>query len=562
MAFCGALVAFGDDTPLLAQDRGVAPKSPKNSTKPKIEQNDENPPLLVSEPQEAAIVMVDGKQKRVLLISLSPDKLRFKSDPKQKIEQRYFAKDAIAKTVTLASGKVFSVNPKTRQFTEYDADSKSFIDPSDNDQNARPSPVQANPQPAKKDETTSKTPSSVIQTSAERVRLVRELAAKRGECRSAAEELESLRKMPPDLEIGEFESDDKFQMRKNAAETAWKKSISEHAARLATMNRALDDVTKTTAERLLELDREPTLPISVEFIPHDPQLPKFDRATMQFKKIHIGPPPQEHHDGVDKTALVKLIFPELDLEIASATLEDAERFKREYEAGRLHFAWRVHPHLIHAESPIIVNKGTVRTVTERGHTPGSVTAYLLTAAFAVAIGADMSKLPSVSIAQDVTKETRIKVPPETRAGVRFHFECLPSRIIITDKDGMPFEGVKVVIPEFDLKFEEYVRVEEVRKDSQPAARVLQRGDEVISIDGEDIHTVEELIVAVNSVPAGRTFKVTYRHLQNELAFEAVGGSLLGVHILTVTRRREALLDALSKKRKVADPFVDSPRDPK
>lgn len=560
IAFCGILAASNCCSPLSAQVKGVVQKAPKNSTRQKAEQNDENTALLVSEPQEATILMTDGKQKRVLLISLSPDKLRFKSDPTQKVEQRYFAKDADAKIVTLASGEVYSVNPTTQQFAAFDPDSKTFKDRSAKEQNASPPSTQKALQTTKRDEGTASTAASVIQTSAERVRVVRELAAKRGACQSAAEELESLRKAPPELKIGEFESDDKFQSRKKAAETAWKRTISEHAASLVAMNRELNDLTATTAERLRELDREPTNAISVEFTPNDPQLPRFDRQTMRFAKLQISLPSQELQDGSDSTALVKLVYPKLDLEIALPSLEAAERFKREYESGHLRFEWKVHPNLIHVESPIVLNEGTVRTEKEYGYTPGGVAAYLLTAAVGAAIGADMTKLPSITMAQDVIREKKVKDPPETRAGARFHFECLPSRIAITDKDGTPFEGAKVVMLEFESRFEEYVRVEEVRKDSQPAARVLQRGDEIISIDGKAVHTFEELIAAVKSVPAGRTFKVKYRHLQNELAFEAVGGSLLGVHILTVTRRREALLDTLSKKRKGADPFADSPRD--
>ena len=311
----------------------------------------------------------------------------------------------------------------------------------------------------------------LMRNSVECVKLTRELAADQKTIVAAKLEIETLRMARPQLDeswkrfvIGEFESDDRFLKRKqasqNAAEAAhkvalstWQKSVDEKAVKLNGLTNALEEKRKKTALRMEVIQNIPNDVLTETYSPADLRLPRFDRQTMSFgslqspstesrprvvtsrkprvdgQTMNFGElvikhprPTQEFESTNDKSMVATLNFKFPAMEFVLPTLEEAERFKQEYQSGKLRLAWRFHPELVRVESPII-DPGKIRYEEKEQVSVQTARMALVVIVVAGALGADLSKTPSLP-----TEKVSVKVqdPPVVREGVRFQYQCVPT----------------------------------------------------------------------------------------------------------------------------------------
>ncbi len=392
----------------------------------------------------------------------------------------------------------------------------------------------------------------LMRNSVECVSLTRELAAVQKTIVAAKLEIEKLRAARPQLDdswkrlmIGEFESEDRFLKRKqaiqNAAEAAqkvalssWQKSVDEKAVKLNGLSAALEEKRKKTALRMEEIENIPNDVLKVTYPCDDQRLPRFDRQTMSFGDLRIEQTPKEFESTNDKSMVATLSFEFPAMEFVLPTLDEAERFKQEYQSGKLQLVWRFHPELVRVESPII-DPGKIRYEERDQVSVQTARMALVVVVVAAALGADVSKTPALP-----TEKVSVKVQDASvvRDGVRFQYQCVPtSPPLVVYADGKRFESAKVVLRDFDPPCEEFVRVVKLDDDSPLGNRELQPGDEIVSVDGRAVHTYEEMITMVKSFTAKHAYRIVYRRHGREGSVGAVAGQKLGISLITSTRRK-------------------------
>lgn len=351
------------------------------------------------------------------------------------------------------------------------------------------------------------------------------------------------------LRIGEFEADTAFKHRQeqardqeakayHAAMEQWKHDLAiatEHRSSLTSPRAIIEsrDVRPKLVARgsekpigaMINLSQRPTL-----------TLPYFDRALMVFDHVQFpGAMTEVNYQG-SNTVLGRFTTSPSELRIKCSDLEVAQRFKEDVAAGRVRFAIWVEPWLSQIESPIVTKPAHDEQEIDKGAVAKSAIEYLLVAAGS-ALGADPNSVNQAGAAagDDVAHRDHHKLvhyPAETRDGVRFVFDLDTLLIAAIDDNGKQLAGVQI---EFVNRPEAAVRFMGFRENAQPAANVLKPGDQILSVAGRKVRDADDFIAAVKAQPAGVTFKVSYRAVDDgrEHSFISNGGRLLGISLIDV-----------------------------
>lgn len=351
------------------------------------------------------------------------------------------------------------------------------------------------------------------------------------------------------LHIGEFEADTAFKGRQKqardqedkayqAAMEKWKHDLAiaiERRSSLASRRAIIEsrDVLPKLVARgsekpigaMIGLAQRPTL-----------TLPYFDRSRMVFDHFQFpGAMTEVNYQG-SNTVLGRFTTSPSDLRIKCSDLGVAQRFKEDVATGRIRFAIWVEPWLTQIESPIVTKPAHDEQEIDKGAVAKSALEYLIVAAGS-ALGADPNSVNQAGAmaGDDVAHRDHHKLvhyPAETRDGVRFVFNLDTVLIAAIDDNGKQLPGVQI---EFANRPEAAVRFMGFKEDAQPAAKVLKPGDQILSVAGRKVRNAHDFIAAVKAQPAGVTFKVSYRAVEDgrEHSFIANGGRLLGISLIDV-----------------------------
>jgi hypothetical protein len=345
------------------------------------------------------------------------------------------------------------------------------------------------------------------------------------------------------LRIGEFESDEAFKRRQEQARDQETKA---YAAALEQLERNVASAAErrtamaSRREAVVRQDLTPNLvamglnrPIGVLVgLSQKPTLtlPYFDRTRMVFDHVTLPITTTEVAYQGSNAVLGRFSMSPADLQIKFGDLASAQKFKEDATAGRITFAVWAEPWLTQIESPIVTKAAHDDQEIDKAAVAASAFEYLIVAA-ASALGADPNSVNQAGgmAGDDVAHRDHHKLvhyPAETRNGVRFGFDLDTVLVAAVDDSGKQLPGV-------DIKFNDRpnvtVRVTGLRDDVQTTAKVLKRYDEILSVAGKKVRDTDDCIAAVKARPAGVTFVVCYRSVEDgrEHTFVANGGQLLG-----------------------------------
>ena len=193
--------------------------------------------------------------------------------------------------------------------------------------------------------------------------------------------------------------------------------------------------------------------------------------------------------------------------------------------------------------PIVVTPAKTSKVTETDNSAANsaVTHNLVAVAALLAMQAAGAEpygpIPVEDMNQPAKTYTRTQViPAETRHGVRFHFRLDTIEMWAKDPQGKMIPGVHFV--PMDLK--RRIEVRDVVASAQPAAKVLQRGDVILSLDGVKVNDAGLFIKALKTKKPGDQVNITYcpANSRSVKILIAEAGRPLGVALMSAYRESD------------------------
>ena len=356
------------------------------------------------------------------------------------------------------------------------------------------------------------------------------------------------------LEIGEFEQENVFLIRRNQAkaseereseraENEWRAAVSKHedevkALRSKTKAQVAElapsspssGLDRTTAAWRIPESINPSRTTTYKEMP----LARFNREAMCFETV-IQPAKFDLPSSQSQTLIASLVeTTHTRIRITFPTFESAKAFKESFEAGGIQCRVGLGLDLSYVERPIVLQREVVKmeeTIATKDNALKGFGALAL-AAFAQLAGASPEQMQNMgnaganSGAFEIKPERRrVVVQPEVKVdGTKFHFAVSHETVFFFDNDRKVLAGAEV---EF---VDECARVTTITPDAQPAAKLLQPGDRILRVGAKAIRDMRGLHSAIRLFKTGQSFDVSYRRGSSDevLHFRAEGGKPLGI----------------------------------
>lgn len=374
--------------------------------------------------------------------------------------------------------------------------------------------------------------------------------------RSAEADLASVRAARPvlqrnwsALQLGEFETEDDFRRRQEAAKQRekerfdasdrdWRNRLSAKEHDVEKLRRSIEARTaelRDEAERLGERSlasvwEVPALPAFRRTLGvKDFVLPKFDRSSMSFGPVTIpASGVSEMRSSLPGNLIARIEETStVTIRITLPSLDAAKAFREGFEAGEIVCIVESGLDLGPAgpESPILVKPEVVRY--EETTDIGAAARAIGTALIGLASGANPDDVSRAMESQSPTSPNVVRVVERhavKEAGTRYHFTMSPETVSFMNMSRRATDGAVVSL------VGDFPAVKLVRADAPPESRVLQPGDRIVRVGDRETRDARAVRAACRAVPSGRAFVVTYRRPGSvkDLSFGAVGGRPLGI----------------------------------
>jgi len=347
------------------------------------------------------------------------------------------------------------------------------------------------------------------------------------------------------LAIGEFESNEAFARRQKLAKDQeqqryaqslreWETSLSAAHDRVAARRRQSPQPNGSQPTMVAVGTSKPLGTLMAFKINDGPlQLPLFDRNTMSFQfPIRVGSFESAYRG--DKSTLASLRVPEETIQIKVTDFEVAKKIKESLANDKASLYYYLEPQLTEQESPIVVKAARTERVLEKAASKPSTSEKVIVAGIAALLGGDANSIAQSAEMAGMDRPAIYKdvnIPAEIRPGVRFHFTLKAVGVALVDENSSSFPNTEITILGRNTTS---VRVEDHDSPIQEAAKVLRRGDQILSVAGKPVRTVGEYIAATKEQANGKSYVLTYRSVIDgrEYDITVVGGKPVGLSTIT------------------------------
>lgn len=359
------------------------------------------------------------------------------------------------------------------------------------------------------------------------------------------------------LTIGEFESEEAFSKRKaetklmdakenKAAVEAWTQRSAALTANLRQAQAAREkeksafelEIKEAQAEIVSNYWVSPRFPkLSVIYQAKEAPLPIFDRASMAFDPVVLPKNLVLEFVGTGtplKMAMAVDPYP-TSFRVKFKSLEEARKFKEQYESGQYNCRVTRCLDIQNTESPILIQKEVTKE--EETYLTNRNAGNLLGAFIIGALGGAMGASPEAiqrageSYASDPNfqvkpeKKTVIVQPEKKVDGTRYHFGMTPIDIGFVDSKGSKIDAV------VERKANPAV-IDDIAKDSPLVPAGIVAGDKVVRVGDMQIHDATSLRFALRSYLRGEKINVVFMKsgTGKEVTISVEGGQPLGLSV--------------------------------